>query len=95
MPIPQVAVESTAPLTLREPITALAVAPRDLPDGASMEVTAYKADGSVEHLIWLRNYRETWTRTYWFRDPLPLPAGTRIVVDAPAPGTAVISIAPK
>ncbi len=95
MPIPQVAVESTAPLTLREPITALAVAPRDLPDGASMEVTAYKADGSVEHLIWLRNYRETWTRTYWFRDPLPLPARTRIVVDAPAPGTAVISIAPK
>ena len=60
-----------------------------------MEVTAYKPDGSVEHLIWLRNYREEWTRTYWFRDPLLLPAGTRIVVDAPTPGTAVISIARK
>jgi hypothetical protein len=46
----------------------------------------------VEHLIWLRNYREEWTRTYWFSDPLPLPEGTRITVYSTGSGTAVISL---
>ncbi len=82
----------TAPVTLHQAITVAAVTPRDLPDRASMEVTALEPDGSVDHLIWLRNYRQAWTRTYWFRDPLLLPAGTRIVVNAPAPATAVLSI---
>jgi hypothetical protein len=85
-------VESATPLTLTEATTAVAVAPRDLPDGASMEVSVYEPDGSVEHLIWLRNYRQAWTRTFWFREPVRLPAGTRVVVDAPAPGAAVLSI---
>ena len=85
-------VESVAPTTLHDAAMAVAVTPRDLVNGASMEVTAYKPDGSVEHLIWLRNYREEWTRTYWFRDPVRLPLGTRIVVDATVPGAAVISL---
>lgn len=89
-PKPLLAIENT--LTLREAVTAIAITPRDMPEGSSMEVTAYKPDGAVEHLIWLRNYREEWTRTYWFRDPVRLPAGTRIVVDAKAPGAAVISL---
>jgi len=58
-----------------------------------MEVTAYKADGSVEHLIWLRNYREEWNRSYWFRDPVRLPAGTQVTVVATAPAAAAISLA--
>jgi len=78
-------VESGKPPELKRATTVLGVAPRDLSDGASMEVTAYEPDGTVEHLIWLRNYRKVWTRTYWFRDPLQLPVGTRIMVDgAPA-----------
>lgn len=92
MPRPQLIIESTAPATLRDAVTAVAVTPRELVNGASMEVTAYKPDGSVEHLIWLRNYREEWTRTYRFRDPVLLLAGTRVVVDATAPGAAVISL---
>lgn len=83
----------TAPVTLKAAATIVAVTPRDLPDGASMEVTAYEPDGSVEHLIWLRNYRHTWARTYWFRDALVLPAGTRIVVNAPPGVDAALSIA--
>jgi hypothetical protein len=85
----------TAPVTLHEAVSAVAVTPRDLPDGSSMEVTAYEPDGSVEHLVWLRNYRQAWTRTYWFRDPLSLPAGTRVVVNAPAPASAILSIADR
>lgn len=93
MAVRHVVVESTAPLVLRGPINSVAVTPRNLPASASMEVTAYTPDGAVEHLIWLRNYREAWTRTYWFRDPVRLPKGTRIVVDATAPSAAVISVA--
>jgi hypothetical protein len=89
--MPQV-IESGSELILREPATAAAVTPRDLADGGSMEVTAYKPDGAVQHLIWLRHYRESWTRTYWFRDPIHLPAGTRVEVYATKPSAAVISL---
>jgi hypothetical protein len=94
-PTPALVAEGASALILERATTAIAVTPHDLPDGASMEVTAYEPDGSVEHLIWLRNYRKAWTRTYWFRDPISLPAGTRIVVDALAGGSAVVSISPN
>ena len=90
---PGLIAEAGVPFTLREAVTALAITPRDMPQGSSMEVTAYKADGSVEHLIWLRNYREEWNRAYWFRDPVRLPAGTKVAVDATAPAAAAISLA--
>jgi hypothetical protein len=86
-------VASGAPVTLRAAMTAAAITPRELTAGASMEVTASLPDGGVERLIWLRNYREEWTRTYWFREPMRLPKGTRIVVDATAGSAAAISAA--
>jgi hypothetical protein len=92
MPLPQQVVASGSELLLREPVTAAAVTPRDLADGGSMEVTAYQPDGAVQHLIWLRHYRESWTRTYWFREPIHLPAGTRLAVYASMPSAAVISV---
>lgn len=91
---PRLIVEAGVPLTLREAVTAVAIAPRDMPEGSAMEVTAYKPDGEVEHLIWLRNYREEWNRGYWFRDPVRLPAGTQVAVDAMAPAAALISLKP-
>ena len=91
-PVSEIVVGSADLVTLRETTMALAVAPRDLADGATMEVSAYEPDGSIDHLIWLRNYRNAWARAYWFREPLRLPAGTRLVVDAPAHGAAVLSV---
>lgn len=88
--MPAIDVESTAPVTLKSTITAVAVAPRDLPAGASMEVIAYLPDGRVQHLIWLKDYREEWKRTYYFREPLRLPRGTRIMVDSQVPAGAAI-----
>jgi hypothetical protein len=93
--LPQHVIESGSELTLPEPVTAAAVTPRDLTDGGSLEVTAYKPDGTVRHLIWLRHYRESWTRTYWFREPILLPAGTRVAVYATIPSAAVISFVPN
>ena len=75
-------------------MTAVALEPRDLPAGASMEVTAYQPDGTVEHLIWLRNYREAWKRTYWFNDPVALPSGTRLMVNSTGPAAAILLVNP-
>jgi len=79
-------VESGGAVILEAPVTVVAIAPRDLAAGASMEVIAYLPDESVQHLIWLKDYREEWKRTYYFREPMMLPEATRIVVEGNAAG---------
>lgn len=88
--LPGIEVASAAPVTLKAAAAAVAVAPRDLAGGASMEVIAYLPDGGVQHLIWLKDYREEWKRTYYFREPLRLPKGTRIVVESQGPAGVTI-----
>lgn len=54
-----------------------------LGDGASsVEVTAIRTDGVVEPLLWLKDYRADWPSSYVFKEPVTLPAGTRLVVTA-------------
>ena len=36
----------------------------------------------VEPLLWLKNYRPDWPSSYVFREPVTLPAGTRLTVTA-------------
>ncbi len=88
-PVPLV-VESATPVTLKKTVTFTAIRPRNLPAGGSMEVTALRPDGSVEHLIWLRDFRAEWSRAYTFKEPLKLPKGTQIAVHAPAAASAAI-----
>jgi hypothetical protein len=83
-------VASAAPVTLTKALTAAAIRPLHLPVGASMQVTALYPDGSVEHLIWLRDFRAEWTWLYTFKEPLKLPKGTQIAVHAPASAAAAI-----
>lgn len=90
-PIRTVVIRSATPLTLEKSAKAVAVRPHELSDGTSMEVTAYLPGGGVEHLIWLRDYRHRWTRSYRLQEPVSLPQGTRIVVDSAAPASAAIS----
>ena len=86
-------VASAAPVTLKKALTAAAIRPQHLPAGASMEVTALRPDGEVEHLIWLRDFHAEWTRTYTFKEPVQLPKGTQIAVHAPAAASAAILVA--
>jgi hypothetical protein len=44
------------------------------------EVSAILPDGTIEHLLWIRDKKADWKRAYVFRDPVPLPAGTRLQV---------------
>lgn len=67
-----------AALTLNEDVTASGIRPRHIAPGASLDIAASKPDGSTEHLIWIRNWRREWDRTYYFRRPRRLPKGTRL-----------------
>jgi hypothetical protein len=83
-------IDSKAALKLMASVSAVSITPRSLPDGGSMEVTACLPDGAVQRLIWLRNYRPRWNRTYLFREPVRLPKGTRIAVSS---GEVIVSVA--
>jgi hypothetical protein len=81
----------TASQTLERTVTAEGIRPENVSEGGSMQATAYRPDGSVEPLIWLRGFRPKWQRSYWFREPLVLPKGTRILL-FPARVTATLLV---
>jgi hypothetical protein len=49
-------------------------------DGSSVKVVAERPDGVITPLIWLYKYKPQFDRTYYFRKPLNLPAGTKIEI---------------
>ena len=61
--------------TLSSPLTLLGVRPE-----GPLEIVASLPDQSVRRLIWVRNFRAEWNRTYYYREPVKLPKGTRLVV---------------
>lgn len=48
----------------------------------TLEVIAIRPDGSVEPMLWVNNYRAEWPAPYILKEPLTLPAGTRLVMTA-------------
>jgi hypothetical protein len=71
-----------AEFMLKNAVTASALWP-SLGEGAtSVEVTAMRPDGVPEPLLWLNQYRSDWPSSYVFREPVALPAGTRLTVTA-------------
>ena len=89
----ELTVTSGAGLTLSAPAELAGLLPVRIAAGESLEVTAYEPDGSVERLIWIRNWRLEWERTYYFLHPVRLPKGTRIAAYSgkPAGVTMVLS----
>jgi hypothetical protein len=89
----ELTVTTGAGLTLSAPAELAGLLPVRIAAGESLEVTAYEPDGSVERLIWIRNWRLEWERTYYFLHPVRLPKGTRIAAYSgkPAGVTMVLS----
>ena len=48
-------------------------------DAGSLEVKARRPDGSIEPLLWIREFRPEWPAPYVLRSPRPLPRGTTLV----------------
>lgn len=67
---------------VRENSEALAIRPLLFPLATSVEATAIRPDGSSEVLIVAQAYRYNWQPSYFFKQPVKLPAGTRVEVTA-------------
>lgn len=67
---------------LPESMDASAIFPTLGAGGKSVEVMAIRPNGSVEPMLWVDGYRGDWRSPYIFRDPVPLPQGTRLIVTA-------------
>ena len=68
-------IELRQSITLSAPMTLTGIRP----DGP-LEVVACLPDQTVRRLLWIRNFRPEWNRVYYFREPLVLPKGTRILL---------------
>jgi hypothetical protein len=73
-------------LTLERAVKIAAVRPEAVPEGASLRLIAERPNGAIEPLIWLYSYASRFKRTYYFKAPMSLGAGTRIRVQ-PAVGS--------
>lgn len=71
---------SRAETTLKSPVTIAALWPRPGAGARTVEVTAIRPDTSVEPMLWVNNYRAEWPSSYILKEPLALPAGTRLVM---------------
>lgn len=67
---------------VRENAEAIAIRPLLFPYATSVEATAIRPDGSAEVLIVAQAYRYNWQPSYFFKQPVKLPAGTRVEVTA-------------
>ena len=61
---------------------AIAIRPSTHPSITSLQATAYRPDGSQEVLIWVRGHRSDWQPTYYFKNAVALPKGTRVEIIA-------------
>ena len=68
--------------TIKSATNAAVLWPRLGTGARSFEVTAIRPDGTVEPMLWLNNYRAEWPTSYILKEPVSLPAGTRLVMTA-------------
>jgi len=59
-----------------------------------LEISALLPDQSVERLLWINDFHPQWNRAYWFRRPLALPRGSRILLYSKSGATAELLIEP-
>jgi hypothetical protein len=61
----------------------------------SMEITAVRPDGTVEPMLWLNDYRAEWPTSYVLKEPVPLPAGTRLIATTYYDNTTAAALAAR
>jgi hypothetical protein len=71
-----------AETTIKSETRAAALWPKLGAGARSFEVTAVRPDGTVEPMLWLNDYRAEWPTSYQLKEPVVLPAGTRLVMTA-------------
>ncbi len=77
--------------TLPQPMTFAAIRAKTLPPGTSVRVVAQRPDGAIIPLIWIYQFNPKFEQTYYFRQPLHLPAGTKILTSTTAGSVALVA----
>lgn len=72
---------------LGSPSKVVAIRTQNLKAGASVQIVAVRPDSSIEPLLWIYKYNPAFHRTYYYVDPIALPAGTKIEMSPAAAGT--------
>jgi len=80
----------TAETKLDSAARVVAVRAKNLKPGVSAQIVAVRPDGTVEPLLWIYKYDPKFKRTYYYRAPLSLPAGTRVEMSPPGAGTVAL-----
>ena len=72
-----------------------AIRPEGLKEGASLTAVAELPDGRVEPLVWIYNFKPKFLRTYVYRHPVHLTAGSKVVVTGAGGVRLLVSAAPS
>jgi len=92
VPRPRGTVELSGDFTIKRAFTIDGLLPLEVPDKASLQITAELPDGSVEPLVWLEDYKPKFAHPFLLRTPLELPAGT--VIRGVLPGSRIALFPP-
>ena len=65
--------------TLPRAMTFAGIKPKSLKEDGSVKVIAQAPDGAVTPLLWVYQFKSKFSRTYFFRQPLTFPPGTKII----------------
>jgi hypothetical protein len=84
-----------AETTIKTPATITAMWPRPGAGATSLEIIAIRPDGGVEPMLWVNNYRADWPSSYILKEPMALPAGTRLLMTAYYDNTTAAPLAAK
>jgi len=75
-----VLVHITGSTALKHAVAAIGVEPRLEGENNTLQAVARYPSGEIEPLIWVQNFNPAYNKTYFFREPRHLPAGTTIEV---------------
>jgi hypothetical protein len=65
---------------MQRPVEAIGIEPTQIPADGVLQVIARRPDESVEPLLWIERFNPHFNTTYYFRNPLQFPAGTKIEI---------------
>jgi hypothetical protein len=77
-PAPHESMLVSGELTLPKDYSLAGLWPKNIPDDAGFQITAERPDGSIEPLIWFEHYHAKFNHQFFYRNPIELPAGTKI-----------------
>ena len=69
-----------ATTTIRHTVKIVGVGAVHIPASGEIQAVAIEPNGTIVPLLWVENFNPQWKQVYYFREPLRLPAGTRIQV---------------